>query len=153
MQLDSLNDQIDDASLDAQGTDRAAKNAQRKLLTLRERADVLAQEIEAAGEQEQILWVSLWSIPQAVAWERLRWTREVAQYVRLQVKAEMGDLDAAKEARQWSDRLGLSPLAMLRLRWEIAADEVDAARTDRTTRSTAKAAGARRGLKAVDGTG
>lgn len=149
-QLERYGEQIEDLSLDAQGTGREAAAARRKLLTLQERADVLAAELEAAAEQEKILWASLWSTPQAVAWERLRWTREVAQYVRWSVAAELGDMDAAKEARQWSDRLGLNPLALLRLRWEIAADEVGEQRTTRTTRATASAR-SRRGLKAVDG--
>ncbi|WP_437075203.1 hypothetical protein [Streptomyces sp. enrichment culture] len=52
----------------------------------------------------------------------------MAQYVRWKSRAEAGDLDAAKEARQLGDRLGLTPLAMLRLRWKIAEpDDVKAA--------------------------
>lgn len=75
----------------------------------------------AAREAE--LWAEIWRTPQAVAWERLRWTHEVAQYVRWRVLAERGGLDQAKEARQLADRLGLSPLALLRLRWQIVDDE------------------------------
>lgn len=150
-QLERYGEQIEDLTLDAQGTGREASAARRKLLGLQERADILAAELEAAAEQETILWATLWNTPQAVAWERLRWTREVAVYVRWTVLSEMGDLDAAKEARQWSDRLGLNPMALLRLRWEIAEDEVAEQRTTRTTRRTAAAKGARRGLKAVDG--
>ncbi|HEV2778556.1 MAG TPA: hypothetical protein VGX25_04075 [Actinophytocola sp.] len=151
--LRMLNDQIDAAALDAQGTGRAARAAERKLLGLRERAEVLAAEIEAAAEQEAALWRELWATPQAVAWERLRWTREVAQYVRWKVRAEQGDLDAAKEARQLADRLGLNPLALLRLRWEITTDEVGERRHDQaqTKSSAGSAAARRRGLKAVDG--
>ncbi|PBO23035.1 hypothetical protein CLM85_18600, partial [Streptomyces albidoflavus] len=73
--------------------------------------------------------------------------REVAQYVRWKVRAELGDLDASKEARQLADRLGLSPLAMLRLRWEIAADEVSEQREVRSTRTKKSA---RDRLKVVD---
>lgn len=151
-QLERYGEQIEDLAMDAQGQGREAAAARRRLLTLQEKADILAAELEAAAEQEKILWADLWATPQAVAWERLRYTREVAQYVRWQVAAELGDLDAAKEARQWSDRLGLNSLALLRLRWEIVRDEVD---DQRTTRTTARAATARtrRGLKAVDGTG
>jgi hypothetical protein len=47
--------------------------------------------------------------------------RDVAQYVRHKVLAEMGSLDDAREARQWSDRLGLNPAAMMRNRWLIGA--------------------------------
>lgn len=151
-QLDRYGEQIEGLSLDAQGTGREASAARRKLLTVQERADVLAAELDAAAELEKALWAGLWATPQAVVWERLRWTREVAVYVRWTVAAELGDLDAAREARQWSDRLGLNPLAMLRLRWEVAEDEVAEARTSRTVSRTAAAkTGARRGLKAVEG--
>lgn len=81
--------------------------------------------IEAAGEVERDLWSELWSTPQAVAWEKLRWTREVALYARLQIRGELGDLDAGKEARQWSDRLGLNPASLLRLRWRILPTPVE----------------------------
>ena len=149
-QLDRYGEQIDDLSVEAQGVGRSAAAAARKLLTLQERADVLSAELDAVAEQEQALWVELWRTPQAVAWERTGWTREVALYCRWMVAAELGDMDAAREARQWSDRLGLSALALLRLRWEIVADEVGEQRTTRTSKS-APAARARRGLKAVDG--
>lgn len=81
--------------------------------------------IDAAAETEGDFWAELWSTPQAVVWEKLRWTREVAMYARLQIMAELGDLDAGKEARQWSDRLGLNPAAMLRLRWRILPTPAD----------------------------
>jgi hypothetical protein len=98
---------------------------------------------------EMRLWADLWATPQAVAWERLRWTREVAQYVRWKVKAELGSLDASKEARQLADRLGLSPLSMLRLRWAVAEDEVGAQR-DRNA-AASNGSRARRGpLRSVD---
>lgn len=91
---------------------------------------------------EAELWAEVWSTPQATAWERLRWTRDVAQYVRWKVQGELGDLDAAKEARQLSDRLGLTPLALLRLGWTISEDEIA------ERRETAVAP--KRRLKAVD---
>lgn len=76
--------------------------------------------ISEATAAELALWAELWRTPQAVAWERMHSGREVAQYVRFKIRAEDGALDEAKEARQLGDRLGLTPLAMLRLRWEIA---------------------------------
>lgn len=145
-----LNEQIDEASVEAQGADRSAKTAQRKLLRLREQAEVLEEVVEAQAGAESLLWSELWATPQAVAWERMRWTRDVAQYVRWKILAEHGDLDASKEARQLSDRLGLNPLALLRLRWEISGDEVGERRTENTKASRA-APTRRRGLKAVDG--
>lgn len=84
------------------------------------------------------LWEDLWRTPQSVQWEQLRWHREVAMYARMMSMAQTGDINAAKEARQLSDRLGLSPLALLRLRWEIApADEV-AAKTSTRKPATAR---------------
>jgi hypothetical protein len=61
----------------------------------------------------------------------LGWTHDVALYVRQLVAAEGGDLKAAGESRQWSDRLGLNPAAMLRNRWKIATDETRARREQR----------------------
>ena len=68
------------------------------------------------------LWVELWSSPQAAAWESLGWTRVVARYAKLLILAERRDATAALlgEVRQLEDRLGLSPMAMRRLQWEIA---------------------------------
>lgn len=85
----------------------------------------LEAEHEMRARLEVDLWAELWSTPQAFIWEQLAWPREVAQYVRWKVRGELGDLEAAKEARMWSDRLGLNPTALLRLRWQI--EEVDAA--------------------------
>lgn len=145
-----LNEQIDEASLAAQGAGKEARAAERRLLGLRERAEALEAQIETAAEQESVLWTQLWATPQAVAWERLRWTRDVAQYVRWKVLAELGDLEASKEARLLSDRLGLNPLALLRLRWEIAEDEVGAHRSAKRATTARASARSRRGLKAVD---
>jgi len=103
---------------------------------------------EVLEEREAELWADLWETPQAVAWERLKWTRTVARYVRYEVRAETGDLKAGAEARLLEDRLGLSPQAMLRLRWEVAPDEVGEQREVRTTRSKKRTA--RQRLKVVD---
>lgn len=72
------------------------------------------------------MWAQLWATPQAVAWDRLGWVRTVGRYCRVAVAAEARDATAAVmgEARQMEDRLGLTPMAMLRLRWEVVADEV-----------------------------
>ena len=106
-----LEGQIDDGT--------ATKGAPARLARLDQKIAELESRLRAAAEMEFGLWSDLWSTPQAVMWERLRWTREVALYVRWQVLAELGDLDAGKEARQWSDRLGLNPAAMLRNRWRV----------------------------------
>lgn len=80
-----------------------------------------------ASPVELKLWRELWHSPQAVQWELLGYTRMVARYVRRLLDAEKVDAPAVvnREVRQLEDRLGLSPVAMLRLRWEIS-DDVEA---------------------------
>lgn len=79
---------------------------------------------------EELLWGELWATPQAVAWERNGWTRVVARYCKVVAHAEVIPHPAMlAEARQLEDRLGLTPMAMLRLRWEVTEDELGAART------------------------
>lgn len=70
---------------------------------------------------ETKLWRQLWSTPQAVAWEHLGWTRVVARYVRVVLEAEgpAGTAAILGEVRQLEDRLGLTPMSMKRLQWEI----------------------------------
>jgi hypothetical protein len=77
----------------------------------------------ARTARELAAWAKVWATPQAVMWERSGWFVEVAAYVRMLVKAEQGDLRALGEMRQWSDRLGLNPAAMLRNRWRIEVPE------------------------------
>uniref|UniRef100_UPI0018FE1997 hypothetical protein n=1 Tax=Streptomyces xylophagus TaxID=285514 RepID=UPI0018FE1997 len=121
------------------------KPVERRLDTMRERLEILNRQLAEQKALEASLWRDLWLLPQAAQWERLGWTRDVAQYVRHKVLAELGDLDSAKEARQWSDRLGLSPMAMLRLRWEVVANEVAEKREEKTA-----ATAPRRRLRVVD---
>ena len=100
------------------------------------------------AERELDLWRALWATPQAVVWERLGWTVEVAMYVRLVVAAERtAETKALAEARMWSDRLGLNPAAMLRNRWRVVEDEVAAKRGTRP----APASSVRDRLRAVNG--
>lgn len=106
-------------------------------------------ELVAAREAE--VWKQIWSTPQAVAWGRLGWTYDVAVYVRLLVLGEQGSVKSLSEARQWSDRLGLNPAAMLRNRWRVAADEVGVKRTARAAAPARKSARDR--LRALDGGG
>ena len=67
------------------------------------------------------VWAEFWSSPQADAWESLGWTRVVARYAKLLVVAEGDDAPVTLlgEVRQLEDRLGLTPMAMKRLAWEI----------------------------------
>lgn len=73
------------------------------------------------SEESAELWASLWATPQAAAWEDLGWTRVVARYASIVLACDKPDVPASLlgEARQLEDRLGLSPMAMKRLQWEI----------------------------------
>ncbi|MFF7991758.1 hypothetical protein ACFZDG_18435 [Kitasatospora xanthocidica] len=104
-------------------------------------------DLSALRERELDLWADLWSTPQAVMWERTHAVLTVARFVRFSVLAENGNTKPATEARQLEDRLGLNPQAMLRLRWEIAPDEVAEQRQSRTTR---RPVSARQRLRVVD---
>lgn len=102
------------------------------------------------NDYDAVVWADLWRTPMAVAWELDNNIRTVARYLRVmraaEVALESGDIPAAAlaEVRQLEDRLGLTPMARLRLRWEIdGTDDVAAARA-------AKKPPARRRLKAVD---
>lgn len=101
----------------------------------------------AASERELEVWAAIWRTPQSVAWARLGWTHDVGLYVRLLVRAEHLDDKAAGEVRQWSDRLGLNPAAMLRNRWKIAEDVVSSRREQRQS----GASSVRARLSALDG--
>lgn len=87
----------------------------------------------SASPAERRLWNELWSTPQSVAWERLGWTRIVARYTRLTIPVEDGTASTAEaaEVRQLEDRIGLTPMSMKRLQWEIAFDEIAEARAER----------------------
>jgi hypothetical protein len=97
---------------------------------------------------ERELWAALWHTPQAVAWERMGAQREVAMYCRWSTLAETGDPKAASESRLQADRLGLTPMSLRRLLWEITTDEVA---EQRATRSTAPTVAKRKPrIRAVD---
>lgn len=78
-----------------------------------------------AGELDA--WRSAWATPQAAEWERLGWDRMIARYVRILVESEQPEATAATrgEVRQLEDRLGLSPMSMLRLRWSVVDADAD----------------------------
>jgi len=109
--------------LEAKAEMEPTPEIERQIEILEDRIALLQDQIKATVLAELRIWFELWRTPQAVMWERLDWTRDVALYTRWQALGEGGELDAAKEARQLGDRLGLTPLALLRLRWEIAARE------------------------------
>ncbi|WP_280442242.1 hypothetical protein [Nocardia brasiliensis] len=80
------------------------------------------------------IWQSLWETPQALAWESLGWTRVVARYAQVLARCDSPKAPASilAEARQLEDRLGLSPMSMRRLQWEIT----EAPRGDRDAQVT-----------------
>lgn len=77
--------------------------------------------LSKATKREGVLWARLWATPQAAAWEMLGWVDTVARYARLLSVAERrgAAVTILGEVRQMEDRLGLTPMSMLRLRWEI----------------------------------
>ena len=131
---------VDDLRMELEVEDngRAIRALERKLEVAQEKVAVLELTIAESRRLEVELWDELWTTPQAQMWEELAWNRDVAQYVRWKVRAEMGYLPAAQEARQWSDRLGLNPLALLRLRWEIEKVAEASAAGDRRRDAAAK---------------
>ena len=92
---------------------------------------------------ESRAWAQLWATPQAVAWQRLGWTRTVARYCRLLIECERPDAQPTRlaQATALEDRLGLTPKAMRLLLWEIVADEVAEQRQSRGARGRVKAVG------------
>ena len=96
----------------------------RRLEERKARAQVLAarleDEVQKLDELERKLWKQLWETPMAVEWERLNWVYEVAQFCRHRAMGLLGDRRESKSALAYSDRLGLTPAGLLRLRWEVA---------------------------------
>lgn len=88
---------------------------------------------------EKKAWEYFWRTPQAAAWAQLSLFRTVARYVRSVLPAEeLGAIPyMLSEVRQLEDRLGLTPMAMLRLRWTVADDEVAEQRASRRPRLSA----------------
>lgn len=82
--------------------------------------------------QELAKWSDLWTLPQSVEWERIRCYDTVALYVRVFAEASLPGVDTKliAEVRQLDSVIGLSPKAMMSLRWEtdepLEDDEPDA---------------------------
>lgn len=90
---------------------------------------------------EPSLWADLWTTPQAAAWDRMGFgvRQMVARYVLLLTGSDITHPAVSGEARQLEDRLGLNPMALLRLRWEIAPDEIAEQRAAPPVRSKLRA--------------
>lgn len=124
-----------------------------KLTRTRQRLAVRQAELEAIEETEKDLWKKLWRTPQASEWARLKWDRDVAQYVRHKAAAEIGSLDDSKEARQRGHHLGLTPKGMKDLMWTIATDQIAEKRAEKKAQQQDDEVSRRRRTrpKAVDG--
>jgi hypothetical protein len=73
------------------------------------------------NKREAEVWASLWRLPQAVAWEAGgAFNAVIARYARIAVQCE-GESSAALlgELRQMEDRLGLNPVSLAKLRWQV----------------------------------
>ena len=104
-----------------------------KLTRTRERLAIAEAERTAIVDTEVELWKKLWRTPQAHEWARLRWDRDVAQYVRHKAAAEIGSLEDSREARQRGHHLGLTPKGMKDLMWSVRRDELDERRQQKQT--------------------
>lgn len=143
-----LIDQLEQHELDE---GKLTSNEATKLARATQRLAILEEELKVTRELETSVWREIWRTPQACEWERLRWTRGVAQYVRHKVAGECGNLEEAKEARLRENQLGLTPTGMKSLMWVIAADEIQEKRDVKKADETAQRR--RRQFKAVDNTG
>jgi hypothetical protein len=140
-------EQLEERDLD----DDLSRTERTKLSRLRERLAIAIAERDAVVEGEKDLWKKLWRTPQAAEWARLKWDRDVAQYVRHKAAAEIGSLDDSREARQRGHHLGLTPKGMKDLMWTIATDQVAERRqAHQAATGTDGGASPRRRLKAVD---
>ena len=104
--------------------------------------------LDTASQSELERWNWLWGKPQAAMWIRDGIEDIVARYVRNCLAVETGGVNVAlayviAEIRQQEDRLGRSPMALLRLRWEVAPDAIAEVRDEDTRRGT-------RRLRAID---
>lgn len=76
-------------------------------------------------------WKELWKKPQAIMWEHNGDQLVVARYLHIRNLvgqpryADLINAAALSELRQLEDRLGLSPMALKRLQWEITGDPLE----------------------------
>lgn len=128
------------AALEAADDGRARGRLRRQV----DRAELVAAlaraQLAAQTAAEADLWESLWRTPQSRIWETSdAFGRMLAQFVRWNVKAESGDLDAAREARLRGKEFGLTPLTLMGLKAEIErADEAEAKGNRRRTGGTGR---------------
>lgn len=131
---------------------KLSKSDATKLTRAKQRLRIKEHEKAATEEAEKVLWRDLWKTPQSAEWERQKWTREVAQYVRHKASAELGSLEDSKEARLRADSLGLTPKGLRSLMWTIDHDQVTDKRNEKQAQAATGTDGPapRRRLRAVD---
>lgn len=126
--LEQGRDRVAQLQADLEAEDDRRKTYRLRRMLEREQLElgIVELQLEQAADAEAAFWADLWAAPQAAMWaENPAAQREVALYVRWMVRAGQGDTKAAAEARALSDRLGINPAALLKLRAEI--ENVDAA--------------------------
>jgi hypothetical protein len=78
------------------------------------------------AREEAALWRRMWKKPQALVWELQGMELAVARWVRLHVDWQRTTRSAGlAELRALDDRLGLTPLSLLRLGWSIEDQPVE----------------------------
>lgn len=77
--------------------------------------------LPSATDRERELWVYVWSLPQAVEWERGRYLLTVANYVRVQALSEspLAETPVRSLVKQYETSLGLNTEGLARNRWKI----------------------------------
>lgn len=104
-------------------------------------------------------WAALWALPEAAAWGPGD-VQSAAHFVKTSMTVERllsvagttgkvppGLSSMQSEIRQLGDRLGLSPMAKLRLRWELTTDEVAEKRDEQAEAAPSAPVPAKRRLK------
>lgn len=109
------------ADIEGESDGRKLGGLRRRQQAARDKLVLADLKVGMAHDLELEIWRDLWSLPQAGSWRAQGYFRELAQYARHKARAEGGSLDDAREARQWSDRLGLSPRAAAQMGLKFAA--------------------------------
>lgn len=86
--------------------------------------------------REAQLWADMWTKPQAIMWERLDQSYEVAMLCRTLARAEQpkSPIELMRILRQYLDSLGLSVQGINRARWRIEATSAPATTAQPTAR-------------------
>jgi len=97
-----------------------------------------------ASDEEQLIWESEWTRPQAYQWEKLNLEMSVALYVRRLVEAQTpgSKPNVGTLVRQMQDELGISISGMLKHGWTISVQPDEAPltvpRAPRTVKNSAR---------------